>query len=195
MRLVPIRLLLVGALLTAGLVVSVVRHVEAVAGGTEIVLAAQGYDPRSILRGQYSEMRFAISQVSGLPWPAGWPDAYSIKDVFVTIVPDRDDWRVAAVSLKRDAAPAEGHVVKASGASYKGAKDSAPANTIHWDLTYGIERIYLQQSEAEAIDKMLRGAPADAPPHVQVVASLGTDGRLRLKAVIVDGKRTDFTWW
>ncbi len=109
-------------------------------------------------------------------------------------MPNEGDWQVAGVTINRpDAPPADGRIVAAD-ARYKYAGGDM-------QLRYGIERIYAQQKEAAAIGDALRTGPlpADgtepAEPRVQIVASLGSDGRLRLKGIIVDGKRTDFTWW
>ena len=49
-------------------------------------------------------------------------------------------------------------------------------------------------AEAQAIEKALRQRRQGEAPAFAVV-SVGDDGRARLKGVIVDGKRTDLTWW
>jgi uncharacterized membrane-anchored protein len=184
-KLLGVRLFVAGALLSGGLVAAAISHVIAVARGTEIVIPAQGFDPRALLTGHYAELRYAISQgdvsVSGLAPGPGW------RSVLVSIAPEANDWKVIAVSVKKpEAAPEGGHVIAAE------AKYQSEGLVL---LRYGIERVYAQQAEAEAIDKAVRGVATSADTRLQVVASLGSDGRLRIKGLIAQGKRTDFGWW
>jgi hypothetical protein len=56
-------------------------------------------------------------------------------------------------------------------------------------LDIGIDRFYLNQREAEAVDRaLLTGRRADA------IVSVGTDGRARLIGIDVDGRRYDLDW-
>jgi uncharacterized membrane-anchored protein len=184
--LLGVRLLVAGALLSGGLVAAAISHVLAVSRGVEIVIPAQGFDPRALLTGHYAELRYSISQgdvsVSGLaPGPPAW------RSVFVSIAPVETDWKVDAVSVTKPAtAPQGGHVIAAE------ARYQSEGLVL---LRYGIERVYAQQKEAEAIDKAVRGVPNTEDTRLQIVASLGSDRRLRIKALIAEGKRTDFGWW
>ncbi len=185
--LLTLRLIVVGLVLTGALAGGAIMNALAVTQGTEIVLGAQGYDPRAPLTGNFTQVTFAISNPSFDGNPAivnkpGW------QDVWVVIAPDGPDWKaVSASNSKPNAAPAGGYLIAAE-TRYSGGA-TVP-------LRYGIERIYLQQKEAERIAGLVRGLTADAATvPVKVVASLGSDKRLRLKGLIVQGKRMDFTWW
>jgi uncharacterized membrane-anchored protein len=191
-KFLPLRLVLAGLVLSAALIAAVLIHVRAVAGGTEIVVAAHGFDPRSLLRGNYTELRFAISRAAKISPPTKSPSR-QWQPRWVTIVPDETtDWRVNAITIERPSnTPVGGKIVRADARFFSASEDGfADA-----DLRYGIERVYAQQKEAEAISVVLAHARPEDETKVQVVASLGTDGRLRLKGLIVEGKRQDFGWW
>lgn len=68
----------------------------------------------------------------------------------------------------------------------------AEADVVTLDI--GVDRFHADQDEALAIEKALRQRRQGEAPAFAVV-SIGDDGRARLKGVIVDGKRTDLTWW
>ncbi len=186
-RFLTLRLLLAGAVLSLGLIAAAATHIAAVTSGTEIIIPAQAFDPRALLTGHYAQLRYAISEagasaVSVAPKPAWQP-------VWVAIAPADEvgEWKTVSVMAdKPQAAPTGGHLVRAEARVRK----EAPA-----DLRYGIERIYAQQSEAEAIDRAVRTVGEGADARLKVVASLGRDGRLRVKALIMGGQRTDFGWW
>ncbi len=61
-KFLTLRLLLAGLILSAGLAGAVVMHVMAVKGGSEIILAAQAFDPRALLTGNYAQVTYAISR-------------------------------------------------------------------------------------------------------------------------------------
>jgi hypothetical protein len=52
----------------------------------------------------------------------------------------------------------------------------------------------VQQSDAMAMEQALRVQPRPDPPALAVL-SVGRDGRARLKAVIIDQRRTDLRWF
>lgn len=185
-KLLALRLLLAGGVLSIGLIAAAAMHIAAVSSGTEVVIPAQAFDPRALLTGHYAQLRYAISQgeasiaSSIVPKPT-W------QSVWVAIVPAESDWKVVSLSVEKPQdAPQGGHLVRAEA---KVRKDS-PA-----DLRYGIERIYAQQHEAEDIDRAVRAIGASEDARLKVVASLGSDGRLRVKGLMAGGKRTDFGWW
>lgn len=182
-KLLPTRLLIAGLMLSSALLFAVIQHMMMVSGGKELTFAAQGFDPRALLRGHYAQVAYAISRPNLEAPPALSTKAW--QPVWVTIVPAEGDWSVQSVAAaKPDAAPAGGHLVLADAKGWGSGLQ----------LRYGIERIYAQQKEAEAIEHAVRGGP-DGDSEIKVVAALGSDGRLRLKAVIVDGTRTNFAWW
>ena len=58
----------------------------------------------------------------------------------------------------------------------------------------GVDRLHIDQAQAEAIQKSLqigRGEPA----VVRAVVSIGRDGKARLKGLIVGDKRFELGWY
>ncbi|MFO1187488.1 MAG: GDYXXLXY domain-containing protein [Alphaproteobacteria bacterium] len=185
-KFLPLRLFVAGFLLSAGLVAAAVMHISAVASGSEVVIPAQAFDPRAFLTGHYAQLRYAISQAEA-PTLAGIAPKPGWQPVWVAIAPSENDWKAVSVTANKPAAaPEGGRLLRAEARVRAGS----PA-----DLRYGIERIYAQQSEAEAIDRAVRVIGEGADARLKVVASLGGDGRLRVKGIIMGGQRTDFGWW
>ena len=176
-------ILIAGAILTAGVVKAVSEHIVEVNDGQEITLAAEGFDPRSLLSGHYAQVQYEISRFE-LPEEK---DEGVLSDydrwtpLWVEIVKGTEGWSVKQVQAASPAAASDDGVwVRAR---------SRGRSVIR--LQYGIERIYAQQAEAEALEDLLRSNE----DVVEVIASLGTDNRLRLKGLVVNGQRKDFTWW
>ena len=194
-------ILLAGVILTAGLVKAVVGHIQQVGSGEEITLIANGYDPRSLLSGHYAVLRYGVSNTNlrdngvALPFTGSVP----VWVQFEPATPPQVDqglqtetgngfdpptgpvrnWQVADYALERG--DGEGPWVQAE-ASRRGESVF---------FRYGIERFYAQQAEAEALEGLLRSND----DQVEVVAAHGIDGRLRIKALIINGERTDLKWW
>lgn len=175
---------LAGAILSAGLVKAVAGHIQAVEKGAEMTLAAEGYDPRTLLSGHYAQMRYDINgfdppSATGGEAPLPVAATRGWRPVFVQLTQTEDGWTVTQVA-RRLPEGAEGLWVRAQA---RGRGFLA--------LRYGIERIYAQQKEAEALEALLRSQDDE----VSVVVSFGDDRRLRLKGLIINGQRRDFAWW
>jgi hypothetical protein len=62
-------------------------------------------------------------------------------------------------------------------------------------LDIGVRRFHADQDEAERMDRVLRARRPEAASQAFAVVSVGQDGRARLKGVILNGQRTDLSWW
>ena len=178
-----------GALFTFGLLSGVFAHIRAVETGREIILEAEGYDPRDVLSGHFARLRYPIRTVTlteekvdrlfgtGSPWAPA-------IEVYVGLRDDAEEGiQVAEVSKDWIDDP-DLLVVK--------ARAKRRWNRI--DLFYGIERFYAQQAEAVALEDLLRRRRGDKS-RVQIAVAVGDDHRMRIKAIIIDGERRDLTWW
>ena len=98
------------------------------------------------------------------------------------------------VGATRQAALAGGAQLAVRGGVYcsRTAFGDAEADVVTLDI--GVDRFHADQDAALTIEKALRQRRQGEAPAFAVV-SVGDDGRARLKGVIVDGKRTDLTWW
>ena len=176
----------VGALLSLALAWSVTAHIRAVETGREIILPAEGYDPRSLLSGHFAQMRYPINQAETADLTenalAGEQHRRHRRGLYVGLKADEEGaWRVTRVSEQAFSA-AGVTVVRARGRNRFGDRVQ---------LDYGIERFYAQQKEALELEEILRRRESE----VRIVAALGQDRRLRIKAIIIDGHRRDMRWW
>lgn len=187
----PVRILAAGLLLTAMLVVLVVFEDRARAAGREVALPMEAFDPRSLLTGHYVALQLTQRLAPGQACPSrtqpiqdgGW------------LALRAADGRFMGAGDTREAALAAGGDVAVRGGVYcsRVMIDQAQADAVILDV--GVDRFHADQDEAEAMEKILRARGGGRPAPAFAVVSVGQDGRARLKGVILDGKRTDLTWW
>lgn len=186
----PVRIVAAAALLSLALVGLVVREGMARAEGQEVVLPITGYDPRSLLTGHYVQFQLRSELPTGTPCPPGAGGYSRRPDAWVALRRQGDHHVATGVALSREAAGKLGETV------VRGDIDclarAAPETT--WViLNLGIDRLHTDQDQAEAIQKALRTTPG-ATPRADAVVSIGRDGKARLKALVVNGQRTDLEW-
>jgi uncharacterized membrane-anchored protein len=202
----PLHVALAGLLLTAGLTASLGYHSWQVANGREVVLPAQGYDPRNLLTGHYVALRTPIHRAQMTLSHQLQAEALRGQRVWVLLqrFSPEADWQVADVLSARPLAGdvAEGAVllraqVVDSGVETAwlgdtpapdGAERAFPvaAGRAWVELIYGIERYHTRQSEAEALEDWLASERAAGSVSVRVV--VGTDGQARLRGVLINGE-------
>jgi hypothetical protein len=196
---VPVRIAAAAVVLALGLVGLVVREGVARAQGTEVRLAITGYDPRSLLTGHYVQFRWVdtVPAEQACVWkdrrleprPVGW---YALRR-------EGDTHRLVAAAASRQAALRAGDVAVRGEASCLGVswvrpdgKETTSPVTVTADI--GVDRIHLEQDEAEALEKILQGRDGEPPPSWAVL-SIGRDGKARLKGLIVGDRRVDLDWF
>lgn len=196
----PVRIAAAVVLLAVGLVGLVAREGVARANGQEVRLAITGYDPRSLLTGHYVQFQLVdrvppeqvcVRKGSGLE-PVGvqlWLAARRVGSAhrLVAAAPSR----AAALRLGEVAIRGDGLCV---GIGPVVIGDREVPETISATLDIGIDRIHLDQEEAQRLEKVLRGRDGEPPPSWAVV-SVGGDGKARLKGVIVGDRRIDLSWF
>jgi hypothetical protein len=195
---IPVRIAAAVAVLVLGLVGLVVREGMARAGGQEVRLAITGYDPRSLLTGHYVQFRLVDTLPAGEvcrrvgnrmePQPRGW---------FI-VQPDGAAHRVTGSATTRGAALRRGEiaikgVAECYGVSWANMAGREVMSPTFVSLDIGVDRIHLDQAEAQALEKVLQGRDGPAPPSWAVL-SVGRDGKARLKGLLVGDRRVDLTW-
>lgn len=192
----PVRIVAAAALLVAALVGVVVREAVARAGGEEIRVRIDGYDPRELLTGHY--VQFQIQETRNGPCPPGartleFPPRRRGDWIALRREGDRDI--AVGAFTERRAAEAVGERVLRGGLSCtpdftplaNGADSAENARRIQ--MVIGIDRIHLAQAEAEAMAVELnRGGPARG---ALAILSVDPTGKARLKGVVVGGRRVD----
>lgn len=190
-RSLPLRIAAAGLFLVAVLVVLVVSEDRARAAGREVALPMEAFDPRELLTGHYVALQLTQRLDPGQACPAraqpieerGW---LSLRAA---------DGRFIGAGATRQAALAAGGDLAVQGGVYcsRVMVDDAEANAVTLDV--GVDRFHADQEEAEGMETALRARRGGQAVPAFAVISVGEDGRARLKGVILDGKRTDLTWW
>ncbi|WGU40757.1 GDYXXLXY domain-containing protein [Phenylobacterium sp. NIBR 498073] len=188
----PLRIAAAAAVLVLLLVGVVLRENAARAAGREVLLPMEAVDPRDLLTGHYVALRLSQQLALGLSCPhertsfeeGGW----------IGLKPAGGHYRFVGVGASRQAALAGGAQLAVRGGVYCSRTTFGDAEADVVTLDIGVDRFHADQDEALAIEKALRQRRQGEAPAFAVV-SVGDDGRARLKGVIVDGKRTDLTWW
>lgn len=188
----PIRIAAAVTLLALGLVGTVVRESIARERGREVALAMGGYDPRSLLGGHY--LAFQLLDVGTTPGqcPPGTQalfDPAARGEGWVALRQAGARHRVAGVANSREEARRLGEVVVRGSARcfQRGQRFDSPAANVTAEL--GIDRFYADQPTAEALGRSLQAG--GAAPDAAAIVSVGEDGRARLKAVVIAGRRHD----
>lgn len=197
---IPARIVAAVVLLTLGLVGLVVREGMARAGGQEVRLAITGYDPRSLLTGHYVQFQLVdkIPPQQMCVWKGSRLEA-APGQLWLAARRDGSAHRLVAAAPSRAAALRLGDVAMRGAALCYGMRplvigDREVPETVSATLDIGVDRIHLDQGEAQRLETALRGRDGEPPPSWAVV-SVGQDGKARLKGVIVGDRRVDLSWF
>lgn len=183
--------LVVGAavLLAGALVWLILSEYRARAEGTEVRLALEGVDPRSLLSGHYVELRFTDTLPRG-------EDCSRLRGASNS----RPNWVALSVRGGRARVVGEGPT---RADALRLAPIVARGHARCWDagpdqggvsLDIGLDRFHASQKEALAIEAALRNRPATGPTIFALV-SIGKDGRARLRGLEVEGRRIPLDWF
>jgi uncharacterized membrane-anchored protein len=193
-----VRIPIAAALCVAALCALVARESIERARGTEVLLAMEAVDPRSVLSGHYVIVSLQETIPPGFPCPAGLsgPNAGSFGSVrsdaptWVALAPAGDHHRAVAVAATRARARSQGPLVARGDAFCQPSQpgDGQAAGMIGLDL--GIDRFHIDQTQAERIEKLMRARAGEDSP-VSAIVSIGRDGRARLKGLVVEGERME----
>lgn len=192
-RALPPRILAAGLALAALLIAVVVLENNARAGGREVLLPMEAVDPRDLLTGHYVALQ--LTQVLPVGQPCPQRTTPYREGGWLGLRAAGGHHRFVAAGATRSAAMSGGADVAVRGGVYcsRMAFGDGTGDAVTLDL--GVNRFHADQDEALAIEKALRARRQGGEPTAFAVVSVGQDGRARLKGVIVDGKRTDLTWW
>lgn len=202
-----LRILIVAALAALGLIGLVVRESVARAAGTEVLLAMEAVDPRSLLSGHYVIVGLAEALPVGAACPPGAGDTgvflpaamQSLRSgaSWVALRPSRERHSLAGAADTRSGALALGALAVRGSASCAlpvPASEGAPASPALARLYLGVDRFHINQSEAQRIDALLRAQAPGAEAKIYAIVSIGEDGQARLKGLMVEGERLELNW-
>jgi GDYXXLXY protein len=187
----PLRILIVAGLCVLSLIALVVRESMARESETEVLLAMEAIDPRSVLSGHY----VIVDVREQLAPNAPCPEVYDAE--WIALTPADGHHSFAGAAPSRDAA------LQIAPVAVRGlfqCTDPTPpdgdfAGTPGWvALNLGINRFHIEQAEAQRIERVLRDQNVGEGARVFAIVSVGQDGRARLKGLMVDGERLELGW-
>lgn len=203
----PIRILIVAALCVLSLIGLVVRESMARASGTEVLLAMEAVDPRSLLSGHYVIVGLAETLPDGAVCPAGTATDDTFLPDESTMLLRRESWLALRPNGSRHSlvgiADTKSEALSLAPTAAMGiawctpptaSAEGQPASPGNMRLDLGIDRFHINQADAERIDRLLRAQNSDAEQHIFAIVSIGEDGRARLKGLQVDGERLELNW-
>lgn len=174
------KLLVAVAILTLVLLGMIARKQWTLVTGTPVLLETQPIDPRSLFRGDYVRLNYAISTLLADQYPA----LANVKRgdvVFVTMVPGEPYWRPVAVSSEHPA----------TGVALKGRVEHVGK---HWNpetqkvdeltevrVTYGIESYFVPEGEGRVIER------PEADEKVSIEVAIDRFGNAGIRAVLLNG--------
>ena len=139
--------------------------------GTEVSLATQPVDPRSLFRGNYALLSYNISQQAV---PQSWQDDQPIAKgmvVYIALEPATEAGLFVGSGMYKQE-PTSGLFIRGrTGENWH--HQGAPMI----DVTYGIEAYFAPKDKAMVLEEQLNH------PH-RAVIMLNTDGRARLKGIV-----------
>lgn len=192
----PIRIMAAAILLVLALIGLVVREGAARAAGQEVVLDATGYDPRSLLSGHYVVFQLRTDLPPGSPCPPGIDETHktwvALRQQGTHYVPSgAADSRAEALKLGEVA-------VKGTASCSRWLLDQLvpgehPEPT-QVSLILGVDRVHTDQAQAEAIQAALQRVREPGQAKAYAIVSVGSDGKPRMKGLIIGGRRIDLDW-
>lgn len=193
MKFLPLRILAVAgflALLLVGLVISENRARDA---GQEVTLAMEAVDPRSLLTGHYIDLDLTQRMPPGRPCPTDLVNRG--RQGWLALKPAGDRHVLAGSGDTREDAGKFGAVLVKGNAWCRDLGDVGGQAQAAVSLEIGVDRFHTAQVDAERMERELRARIVGQPAQAFAIVSVGQDGRARLKAVIIEGKRMDLDWW
>ncbi len=177
--------IVVGMAQTAALGAMIWDRAVLLAYGTEITLAVEPVDPRSLFRGDYVILSYAFSR---LPIKLRQGPAAAARDGgatnYVTLARDADGrWQARRITRHMPTARGSDEIVlRGRDQRHRGPDDSLGNGNTTIELTYGIERYFLPEGRGHDVEKAMRDK------RVEAVVAVGADGEAILKGLKIDGK-------
>jgi uncharacterized membrane-anchored protein len=172
-------LALVVVLQTAALIGMVGMKYRTLVTGTPILLETEPIDPRSLFRGDYVRLNYAISSLDYAE-VEGDKDFERHDRVFVTLREDGEYWK--AVSIHHEMpAHGPGMVIIRGEAQYSGVWIGGESRE-GINIRYGIENYFVPEGEGMALERPAEGET------VSIMVAVDEAGASAIKAVLVSGE-------
>ncbi len=188
---IPSQILAAATVLVLLLIALVAREGVARTEGQEVVLEISGYDPRSLLTGHFVQFQIQSALAVGVPCPPGSGVSVGKPTTWVALRRQGDHHVAAGVTPSRDAALKLGEMAVRGDVDCQAAPTPDASRVI---MNLGVDRLHIDQRQAEAIQRTLQIGRGE-PPAARAVVSIGRDGKARLKGLIVGDKRFELDWF
>lgn len=151
-------------------------RVSLLKNGREIVLDVVPVDPRSLFRGDYVILNYAISRLE----PALAEGVKGADKLFVTIGKQTDgSWKAVAANRTQPQTTGEDQIALAARPLSRWSWMSGPNPSF---VRYGIESYFVPEGTGKAIEK------AVGEKRIKAVIRVGRDGTAAIAGLMVDGK-------
>ncbi len=173
-------LVLVVVAQTAALIAMVAAKQRTLANGTPIVLQTEPIDPRSLFRGDYVRLNYAIGLLEAENFPITG-DFKWYETIFVLLRKGEQYWEPVSIHAERPDAP-PGHVVirgevKSKWGRWRDGKQVAGMN-----VRFGIENYFVPEGEGMALERPAEG------DVVSILVAVDDSGTAGIKGVLVNGE-------
>lgn len=166
--------ILVALIQSAALIWMIYDRVSLIESGREIVLDTVPVDPRSLFRGDYVILNYAISGLDAST-PGGNGKFRRGEPVYVTLEkPEEGGWRAAAVSGSFPEKTGTDEIVIRGRVTYGGGSNIR--------IKYGIESYFVPEGEGRELEQLVRDS------KLQVLVAVANDGEAAIKGLLIDGE-------
>ena len=179
------RYLALSLLLSLPLLGMVGRQLQILGQGIEVGLETVPVDPRSLFRGDYVRLSYAISRLDTAHL-SGDDEFYLHDDIYVLLAPEKDLYAASAVFRRRPAVP-EGHVVikgmVSSGVKrrLKDGESKMPPVQSTLSVRYGIESYFVPEGTGRELESQASSG------EVTVLVAILESGAAAIKGLRIDG--------
>lgn len=175
------RLLIVVVLLTAPLAYMIADKQFTLVKGTEVLLEIEARDPRSLFRGDYVNLNYAIGSID-LHRLEGDNDFEEYDSVYLTLQPDTPYWK--PVAAHKQLPVLETTQVALKGKVRRVTKGDEP----EWDMVtlevrYGLETFFIPEDTGLALEKLLRDTD-----KVAIKIAVDHRGKSGILAILINGE-------
>ena len=168
-----LRLGVVVALQTLALVAMVAMKQWTLATGTPVLLETEPIDPRSLFRGDYVRLAYAISDLDHARFP-GLEGFERHDEIFVLLRAAEPYWEPVSIHHDRPEVPAQ-HVAIKGEVGYSTSQHET-------SVRYGIENYFVPEGEGRALERPAEGE------EVSLLVAVDRAGNAGIKAVLVNGE-------
>jgi uncharacterized membrane-anchored protein len=172
-------------LLSLPLLGMVGRQIHILNEGVEVALEIVPVDPRSLFRGDYVSLNYAISRLNTAELDGD--DEFALHDaIHVMLVPDKDLY-VATGVFQRPPAPSAGHVMikgrvsSVSGQQWNRDENKLRSIPIVLSVRYGIESYFVPEGTGLELEKQASSG------DVSVLAAVLESGAAAIKGLRMNG--------